>query len=132
VVSDVYARAPAPPTDAMAAYFTVVNTTGQSDRLLSAVSNAGASAVLHDTVSGRMQVVAGGVVIPAHGRIVLATGQGHVMIQKLYGTIRAGQTIRLTLTFQRAGTIVVSAPVIGLAAPAPTGSAAATPSGGAS
>jgi periplasmic copper chaperone A len=120
----------------MAAYFTVFNTTGRPDRLLSAVSGAGATSVLHDTVAGRMQVVAGGVVIPAHGKIVLSTGQGHVMIQKLFGTVRAGQTITLTLSFQHAGTIEVAAPVIGLGATAPSGASTASPapspSGGAS
>lgn len=118
VVSNAYVRAPAPPTDAAAAYFTVSNTTGTNDRLESVSSGAGATTVLH--TSG-MKTVAGGVVIPAHGKLVLSTGKGHVMIQQLFGTLKAGQSVNLALSFAHAGEIEVSAPVIALGAPVPTG-----------
>jgi hypothetical protein len=130
VVSGAYARAPAPPTDAMAAYFTVFNTTGKADRLVSVVSGAGATAVLHATVHGKMQVTPDGIAIPPHGKVVLATGQGHVMIQKLIGTITAGQTIDLALTFEKAGTIEITAPVFALGAPAPTSASISSPAAG--
>jgi copper(I)-binding protein len=47
----------------------------------------------------------------------------HVMIQKLIGTLKAGQTVDLQLSFTNAGTINVVAPVIPILAPAPTGGA---------
>ncbi len=62
-----------------------------------------------------------GAVIPAHGKLVLSTGKGHVMIEQLFGTLKPGQNVNLALTFERAGEIEVSAPVIALGAPAPTG-----------
>ena len=121
VVSGAYVRAPAPPTDEAAAYFTVYNTTGTPDRLETVLSGAGAQTVLHvETASGSMVVSAAGPVIPAHGSLVFRTGGGHVMIEKLYGTVKAGQSVSLELQFQNAGIVNVTAPVIALGAPAPT------------
>lgn len=120
VVSGAWVREPAPPTDAAAAYFTVTNTTGRPDRLVSVTSGAGEQASLHTTENGRMSELAAGAVIPAHGRLVLSTGGDHVMIEKLIGTLRPGQNVNLQLTFARAGVISVSAPVVALGAPVPT------------
>ena len=128
VVTGAYVREPAPPTDAAAAYFTVYNTTGTADRLLSVVTGAGQTSVLHTLVNGQMNPAPDGAVIPAHGTLVLSTGTGHVMIEKLFGPLKPGQSVNLALTFAGAGTIDVSAPVIALGAPAPTGAnSGATP-----
>lgn len=118
VVFGAYVRAPAPPTDAAAAYFTVRNGSARADRLVSVQTGAGADAVLH---TAGMTVNRGGAVIPAHGELVLSTGKGHVMIEKLFGTLRPGQNVNLDLTFARAGVISVSAPVVALGAPVPPG-----------
>lgn len=129
-VTGAFVRAPAPPTQIAAAYFTVYNTTGTPDRLLSVESGAGASAMLHrDTPDGRMIPEPGGVVIPAHGTLVLTVGKQHVMIEGLYGKLLPGQTVNLELDFQNAGSIDVVAPVVSATAPAPTASPA-SPSGG--
>ena len=61
-----------------------------------------------------------GAVIPAHGKLVLSTGHGHVMIEKLFGQVRAGQTINLNLTFEHAGVVSIVAKVVALGAPAHT------------
>lgn len=118
VVSNAYVRPPAPPTDAAAGYFTVYNTTGKPDTLESVTTGAGATAVLH---TANMKPDANGVVIPAHGKLVLSTGNGHVMIEKLFGPLRAGQTVNMDLTFANAGVITITAKVIALGAPVPTG-----------
>ncbi len=116
VVSEAYVRQPTPPTDAAAAYFTITNTTDRADRLDSVVSGAGASTMLH--TSG-MQMNMAGVTIPAHGRLVLSTGKGHVMIEHLFGVLRPGQSVNFDLSFASAGTITVVAPVIAPGNPAP-------------
>lgn len=127
VVSGAYVREPAPPTDAAAAYFTVFNTTGRPDRLLSVQSGAGAVSILHTTTAnGDMVATPDGVVIPAHGRLVLTTGGGHVMIENLFGKLLPGQNVSIQLSFATAGPVEVTAPVIALGAPAPTGAAART------
>ena len=122
VITGAYVRQPAPPTDAAAAYFTVYNTTDRADRLLSVISGAGRTATLHVVVGGQMVAAADGAVIPAHGRLVLSVGSGHVMIQQLFGPLTPGQTVNMLVTFANAGAVEVTAPVIALGAPAPTGS----------
>ena len=116
IVSGAYVRAPLAPTKSAAAYFTVTNTTGTPDQLISVLSGAGASAVLHVTVHGSMQAT-GSVVIPAHGKLVLSAGAGHVMIEGLFGTLKPGDNVNLSLTFANAGTIDINAPVISYTSP---------------
>lgn len=123
VVSGAWVRAPAPPTDAVAAYFTVRNSTGTDDRIMKVSTSAGRSAVLHTYVDGVMTAVASGAVIPARGTLVLSVGKGHLMIEQLVGELKPGQHVDIELTFANAGKIRVSAPVIALGAPAPTNGA---------
>lgn len=118
VVSGAYVREPASP-DVAAAYFTVYNTTGTDDTLVSVASGAGEDAVLHSEVNGSM-TAAGELRIPAHSSVTLAPGKSHVMIEHLVGPLKPGQTVNLELEFARAGTVIVTAPVIGVNAPAPT------------
>jgi copper(I)-binding protein len=127
VVTNAYLRPPAPPTQLAAAYFTVYNTTARDDELISVATGAGASAQLHKVVGGVMTAVAGSVVIPAHGSLVLSPGTGHVMISQLFGPLSAGQSVDIVLTFATAGLITVSAPVIPYSQPAPGGTATTPP-----
>ena len=117
VVSGAYVREPASP-DVAAAYFTVYNTTGADDTLTKVSTGAGADAELHANDS--MTVTLGGLRIPAHSSVTLSPGKGHVMIERIYGTLNPGQTVDLELDFAKAGPVIVSAPVIAIRAPAPT------------
>jgi periplasmic copper chaperone A len=122
VVTGAYVRAPVPPTRIAAAYFTVYNTTGSADRLGAVTTGAGATALIHTVASdGSMTAAPNGVRIPAHGKLVLATGGAHVMIEHLFGTLAAGQTVNIELDFDNAGTVDVTAPVIAVGAPVPPG-----------
>jgi hypothetical protein len=121
VVGGAYVRQPANDINA-AAYFTVYNTTATPDTLVSVSSGAGAQAGLHTDEGGQMTALASGLAIPAHGSVTLQPGKVHVMIEKLYGPIQAGQTVNLQLTFANAGEVLVTAPVIAITAPAPTAS----------
>jgi periplasmic copper chaperone A len=104
-----------------AAYFTIYNTTGTADVLTAVSSGAGASTTLHSyDANGAMVGVATGLIIPAHGSVAMAPGKVHVMIEQLYGPLKPGQTVNFELTFGNAGLVVVTAPVIGIRAPAPT------------
>jgi copper(I)-binding protein len=131
VVGGAYVRQPVPGSRTAAAYFTVYNTTGKADRLVAVTSGVGATAVLHAYVHGRMTAARDGVVIGPHRSLTLSTGKGHVMIQQLYGALRVGSSVDLELTFSRAGTIDVTAPVIGLTAVPPTGGPSSPSSSGA-
>ncbi len=119
VVGGAYVRQPANLINA-AVYFTVYNTTDQADQLVTVDSGAGAQTSLHlESASGGMTLDQNGLTIPAHGSAALVPGKGHAMIEKLYGPVKAGQTVNLELTFAHAGQVLVTAPVIGVTAPAP-------------
>jgi copper(I)-binding protein len=118
VVSGAYVREPANGINA-AAYFTIYNTTGTPDVLTAVESGAGAQTTLHTESAGGMQNSTG-LTIPAHGSVALSPGKGHVMIEKLYGPLKPGQNVNFQLSFAKAGELLLTAPVIALAAPAPT------------
>ena len=118
VVTNAWLRPPVPPTDSVAVYFTIYNTTGQPDTLESVVSGAGASAGLHFVIDGQMTATTS-ITVPAKGSLALAPATGHVMISGLYGRIAPGQTVNLELNFANAGPVDVAAKVIPLLAPEP-------------
>ncbi|HTZ44189.1 MAG TPA: copper chaperone PCu(A)C [Jatrophihabitans sp.] len=120
VVGGAYVRQPANGINA-AAYLTVFNTTGTADQLTAVSSGAGAQTTVHtESAGGGMQDMTT-LTVPAHGSLALTPGKGHVMIEQLYGPLLAGQTVNLQLTFAHAGEVLVTAPVIGVTAPAPSG-----------
>jgi copper(I)-binding protein len=121
VVTGAFVRPPVPPTTNAAAYFTIYNTTSKPDELLSVESGAGADTVLH---TAGMQLNSNRVIVPAHGKLALSVGHGHVMIEKVTGTLRAGQQVNLELDFANAGPINVSAPVVPFTKTPPTPSGA--------
>jgi len=121
VVSGAYVREPANGINA-AAYFTIYNTTGAPDVLTAVESGAGGQTTLHTESAGGMQPSTG-LTIPAHGSLTLSPGKGHIMIEKLYGPLRPGQNVNFQLTFAKAGELLLTAPVIAVAAPAPTAEA---------
>jgi copper(I)-binding protein len=122
VIGGAYVREPATPENA-AVYFTIFNTGATPDTLTAVSSAAGAAATVHtESGGGAMTINAEGLTIPAKGSVTLSPGKGHVMIEKLYGTLKPGQTVNLQFTFAHAGEILVTAPVIAILAPAPTAS----------
>lgn len=118
VASGAYVREPANGINA-AAYFTVYNTTDAPDVLTSVESGAGEQTTLH-TEGMRPSA---GLSIPAHGSLALSPGKGHVMIDKLYGPLKPGQSVNFQLTFAKAGQLLLTARVIAVTAPAPTAEA---------
>ncbi|MFQ3661128.1 MAG: copper chaperone PCu(A)C [Chloroflexaceae bacterium] len=104
-----------PPGGTSAAYMVLVNRGGTGDRLISASTDVAAVVELHETkmVDNVMQMapVAGGIPVPANGQVELKPGGLHVMLIGLKRDLAAGETVRLTLNFERAGTVTVDAPV---------------------
>ncbi len=112
-VKDAWARAGAVGADT-AVYFTIVNGKVEADTLLSASSDAG-DASIHQTstdASGMtgMQMVKS-VPIPGGQTVKFEPGGYHVMVMNLKKALNAGDQVQLTLTFQNAGTVNVTAEV---------------------
>jgi periplasmic copper chaperone A len=95
-----------------AAYFTLVNGGRDSDRLLRATSPAAAAVELHSmSMDGnvmRMRALAA-LDVPAGTTVALGSGGYHLMLVGLKQPLVAGERIPLTLTFEKAGPVEVSA-----------------------
>lgn len=114
-VADAFARAPAAPGGASAAYMTI-RTAGAADRLLAASSPDAARVELHThTVDeagvARMREVEAIDVAP-DAPAELKPGGLHVMLMGPRADLEAGQTIALTLQFETAGEVTVAVPVV--------------------
>ncbi len=120
-VVDAYIRQPASP-DVAAAYLTVRNDGDDTDRLSSAYCGAATTTTVHGG-SAAMEpgetAPSTPVPVPARSTVTLDPGKGHIMLDGLTGTLRAGDTVSLLLRFDKAGQVLVEVPVIAIGAVAP-------------
>lgn len=112
-LGDGYVREPASPSVA-AAYLTILNGGDAEDRLISVTSDVA------ETVMPMTEVSQGGVgtmtgldevVLPAHDAVRFQRGTAHLMLDPLTTVPAVGDTVTLTLTFERAGAVDVVVPV---------------------
>lgn len=126
-ITDAYLPQPGSP-DVAAVYFTVTDTSAETDTLLSAASAPSAQVTLmSETSSGNaesMSEITGGLLIPAHGSVALGPGGYHVMLTDPAVPLKQGGTVALTLTFRHAGKVVLDVPITSLLSDAQTGSGA--------
>jgi len=99
-------------------YFTVTNKGSAPDRLLSISSDVSEKAELHEmgVKDGvmTMRPVAGGLEIPAGGKVALAPGGYHLMFIGLKRQPKQGEKFAATLTFEKAGAVSVDFAVEGM------------------
>lgn len=113
-VSGAFARAAAAPGGASAAYMTL-SAAAAPDRLVSAASPAAARVELHthtldaQGVARMMQVQA--IEVAPGSPTELRPGGLHVMLMGLTAPLAEGQSIPLTLTFEKAGAVTLEVPV---------------------
>ena len=115
-VLDQYVRSSRPDAPTGAAFMMLLNHADEADRLISASSDIAARVELHthkDDGNGvmSMQEIEDGIPIPAGGHYVLQRGGDHVMFMGLKQPLHAGDTVSVTLTFEKAGDVVVDIPV---------------------
>lgn len=113
VVTQAWARATPPGLTVGAAYLTITGGT-QADRLIGASSPRAAMVQIHTTessngVAGMREVAS--LDVPAGAKVSLAPNGTHLMLMGLDGPLVAGQELRLTLRFERAGPVEVIAKV---------------------
>ena len=114
-VKDPYARF-MPGAMAGAAFMVIENQGAEDDRLVDAASDIAQKVQLHTHKAGadgmmQMLHVPEGFVIPAGGEHSLQRGGDHVMFMGLNERPGAGESVSVTLTFEKAGEIVVDIPV---------------------
>lgn len=116
VIDHPWSRATAPGAANAAAYFTLTNTGGAPDRLLSASTPAAGKAELHthlmDNGVMRMRPVEAIDVAPGTPA-TLAPGGLHVMLLGLAKPLEKGQSFPLTLVFEKGGSVTVEVSIQG-------------------
>ena len=119
MVMKAYARASATPTAQAGAAYVSLMAHGEGDRLIAASTPAAKMAGLHKTVEAdgvmKMEHV-DAMDIPAHGMLEMKPGGYHIMLMGLTKPLKEGDEIELTLTFEKAGEMKVTAKVGGVAA----------------
>lgn len=102
---------PQPPTpDIAAGYLSVRNTGGGGDKLTSVTTALADRVTMHTTEGSAMRKVTE-FEVPAGGRLDLARGGNHLMLEKLTRRPEVGETITLTLHFASSPAIEVKAQV---------------------
>lgn len=97
-----------------AAYMTITNQGGQSDRLVSAKSDIAQAVEIHiskmvNDIMTMHQVE--GVDLPAGGQVELKPGGLHIMLIGIKEDLNAGDHVMLSLGFEKSGEIIVEAEV---------------------
>jgi len=121
-VTDAWARATPGTSTNAAVYFTLTNTGGAPDKLVSAESAAAGMCELHETttMSGMMHMGASKAVdIPAGGKVMFAPNGRHLMLMGLKKPLREGEEISVTLHFTKARPISAKVSVLDVAAMGP-------------
>jgi copper(I)-binding protein len=113
-VSDAWARTSPMMERAGAAYMVLQNNGAAEDKLLSAESDVAQTIELHETkeMNGMMQMSpVPNIPVPANGKAELKPGGLHVMLIGLNRELKAGDKVQLTLNFEKAGKVPVTAEV---------------------
>ena len=123
-VTGAWARETPPGTMTSAAYMTIANGTGMDDALVSASTPAGMAQVHEVKAVGSVDPMSSAapmmgmqqiekLPIPAGGSVELKPGSFHIMIMNVTQPLKAGSTIQVTLTFEKAPPVTVTAEVRG-------------------
>jgi copper(I)-binding protein len=115
-----FARATLPNAPVGGAFVTITNNGTTDDRLISVSSPAADVGQIHDmAMQGevmKMRQLPDGVVIPAGQTVTFQPAGLHMMFMGLKQPFVEGETVRITLTFEQAGSVDLDLPVLGAAA----------------
>jgi hypothetical protein len=119
VVTEAWARATPPGASVGAIYLTIENRGAAEVRVISVASSAANSAMLHATVEedGISQMRESEGRIAPSGTLKMEPGGTHIMLMGLSKPLMEGETVEVTLSFDKAGKVTINATV------APIGSA---------
>ena len=97
-----------------AVYFIIKNDGNEADTLVGASSTVASQAEVHQTLIQNdiaEMVPVPSLDIPAHGQVEFKPGGYHVMLVGLTQDLTVGQTIQVTLQFEKSGAITIDVPV---------------------
>ena len=115
-----FTRATLPNAPVGGGFLTIENTGAVADRLVSVTSTVAEKTQIHEmAMQGdvmKMHELADGIEIPAGETVALTPGGLHIMFIGLKQAFVEGETIAVTLTFEKAGSVEVLLPVAAAAA----------------
>jgi copper(I)-binding protein len=121
VVLSAWARATPPGASVGAVYVTLENRSGADDALVGASTSAAGSVSIHETVEengvATMRPL-DAVTVPAGGALEMRPGGAHLMLMDLSKPLAEGETMPLTLTFEKAGDMAIEVTVTAIDAEA--------------
>ena len=124
-ISGPFTRATLPNAPVGGGFLTLTNSGTEDDRLVAVETPVASQAQIHEmAMQGdvmKMRQLVDGLVIPAGATVTLEPGGYHLMFMRLNQALVEGETVPVTLTFERAGTITIDLPVGASAADAPAG-----------
>jgi copper(I)-binding protein len=114
-ISGAWSRATPKGASVGAGYMTITNTGTAPDRLIGGTSDASSRFEVHemriDNGVMKMRALANGLEIKPGQTVELKPGGYHVMFVGLSKPLESGQTVKVTLTFEKAGKVDVEFPV---------------------
>lgn len=117
-ISQPWTRATPPRAPTGGGYVTITNTGSEPDRLVAASTDIAGMTEIHEmSMDGgvmKMRPVGEGITIAPGETVVLGPGGLHIMMMKLKGPITKGESVPVTLTFEKAGDVTlqfVAAPI---------------------
>jgi copper(I)-binding protein len=126
-ISQPWSRATPKGAASGAGYMIITNKGAMPERVSCVSDDASGQCQIHSmTMEGgvmKMRPVEGGLEIKPGESVTLKPGGNHMMFLALKHPLEQGQTVKVTLKFDHAGTIDVDYPVLALGAPAPGASA---------
>ena len=122
-----FTRATLPNAPVAGGFLTIANAGAEADRLVAVSVDFAKEGQIHEmAMEGdvmKMRQLPDGLVIPAGETVTLEPGGYHLMFMGLSRALVEGETVPVTLTFEKAGDVTIDLPVAGAAADAPAGHA---------
>jgi copper(I)-binding protein len=118
-----WSRATPPGASVGVGYLTIENTGTTDDRLVSIKGAVSPDIEMHQSAEkngiATMRMVEDGIPIPAGKTVKLEPGGYHLMLKKLKQPLKQGDSVPVTLTFEKAGSVDVDLSVAAMGAPGP-------------
>lgn len=111
-ISEAFARATPPGAPVAGGFLLITNEGPEDETLVSVATPVSARSEIHEMrMDGdvmRMRELADGLPIPAGGSVTLEPGGYHLMFMDLNTPLIEGETVPVTLTFERAGEVEIT------------------------
>lgn len=116
VLSGAFTRATMPGAPVAGGFVTITNTGTTDDKLIGGSVAFAKTFQVHEMVMQdnvmKMREVAGGLPIPAGQTVELKPGGYHVMFMDMTAPLVEGETVDVTLKFEKAGEVTIGMPVM--------------------